>query len=261
MTALWIGTSGWAYPHWRERFYPAKLPAREHLSFYASRFISVELNNSFYRQPAREQFEAWARQVPAGFRFAVKASRYITHIQRLAVEPASIERLVDAARGLADKLGPILFQFPPQWECDLPRLQAFLPILPTGERYVFEFRHPSWLTPSVCEVLGAHRAALCIPDHPQMPQRLELTTDFAYVRMHTGAQGPGYSRAALAPWAERIQAWRQRGIEVYVYFNNDAQACATRDAQTLLRLVQPAGEAREGRDSNPGSGLKARSSA
>jgi len=240
VTGLWIGTSGWAYPHWRERFYPAKLPAREHLPFYASHFITVELNNSFYRQPAREQFQAWARQVPAGFRFAVKASRYISHIRRLAVEPASVERVVDAARGLGDRLGPILFQFPPQWECDLPRLQAFLPLLPARERYAFEFRHASWLTEAVCDLLRAHRSALCIPDHPDMPQRLELTTDFAYIRMHTGEQGPGYSQAELARWAERIDAWRRQGIEIYLYFNNDAEACAVRDARRVLGLIEPA---------------------
>ncbi len=248
---IWIGTSGWVYPHWRKRFYPDRLPARAQLGYYASHFPSVELNNSFYRQPTMEQFGRWARQVPDGFLFAVKASRYITHLKRLAVEQSSVDRGVEAARGLGGKLGPILFQLPPSWECDRARLEAFLAMLPTRERFAFEFRHPSWLAPSVSELLRGHGVALCIPDHPSLPQRLEATADFVYVRMHQGARSVGYSRPALRQWADRIGSWRRRQLDVYVYFNNDAGGRAIRDAQALAALVESS------RAADPPAGLLA----
>jgi uncharacterized protein YecE (DUF72 family) len=237
MAQIRVGTSGWSYAHWRGRFYPEKLPARDHFSFYASHFDTVELNNSFYRQPPRERFEAWARQSPEGFLFAVKGSRYITHIKRLQIERDSVERVVEAARGLGDRLGPILFQFPASFRLDLDRLDAFLPMLEGPERFTLEFRHDSWLTPEVYARLRDHRIALCIPDHPKMPQACEITTDFTYVRMHLGASGIGYSRPALRAWAGRLLAWRQAGTASYVYFNNDMEGYAIRNAKTFLELL------------------------
>ncbi len=257
MTAeLRIGTSGWLYPHWRERFYPPALPAREQLAFYATHFDTVELNNSFYRQPSREQFESWAQRVPDGFLFAVKGSRFVSHIRRLAVGHESVEKVVEPARGLGQKLGPVLFQFPGNWACDLARLKTFLPMLPKTVRFAFEFRHESWLTSPVFDLLRSHAAALCIPDHPKMPQAFPVTADFAYVRMHGGAQSIGYAHSALALWAGHIDEWRARGIAVYVYLNNDLEGYAISNARTLRQMLE-----REGRDSNPGSGLRARSSA
>ena len=235
--ALRIGTSGWQYRHWRERFYPLELPAREQLSFYADEFDTVELNNSFYRQPSREQFERWAEQVPAGFIFAAKGSRYVSHVKRLAVGQSSVDMVVEAARGLREKLGPILFQFPGNWQCDLERLEGFLRMLPDHVRFTFEFRHDSWLVPPVFDLLRSHRAALCIPDHPNMPQALEVTADFTYVRMHAGARGIGYGRAALEKCAKRLCDWSRRGTDCYVYFNNDAEGYAIRNARTLKELL------------------------
>jgi uncharacterized protein YecE (DUF72 family) len=232
-----IGCSGWSYPHWRKRFYPEKLPAREHFAFYARHFSTVELNNSFYRQPTRERFVAWGEQAPPEFLFAVKGSRYITHLKRLAVEPKSIDLVVDAAHGLGDKLGPILFQLQANFHLDLQRLERFVAMLPAEVRFTLEFRHDSWLVPAVFDVLRAHRIALCIPDHPKMPKAFEITSDFTYIRMHLPPQGLGYGERALRPWAERLLEWRRQNLDAFVYFNNDMEGHAIKDAQTLISLV------------------------
>jgi uncharacterized protein YecE (DUF72 family) len=232
-----IGCSGWSYPHWRKRFYPEKMPAREHFAFYAQHFNTVELNNSFYRQPPPERFEAWREQAPADFLFAVKGSRYVTHIKRLAVEQNSIDLVVDAARGLGAKLGPILFQLQANFHADLERLERFVGMLPKDVRFTLEFRHDSWLVPAVFELLRAHRIALCIPDHPKMPKSLEITSDFTYIRMHLPPRGLGYGQRALQSWADRAIEWQRAGLDVLVYFNNDMEGHAIKDAKTLISLV------------------------
>jgi len=197
----------------------------------------VELNNSFYRQPPRERFEAWREQAPPRFLFAVKGSRYITHIKRLAVEKKSIDLVVDAALGLRDKLGPILFQLQANFHLDLERLERFVGMLPKDVRFTLEFRHDSWLVPAVFELLRAHRIALTIPDHPKMPKSLEVTSEFTYIRMHLPPKGLGYGRRALQPWADRIVEWRRGGLDVFVYCNNDMEGHAIKDAKTLMSLV------------------------
>jgi uncharacterized protein YecE (DUF72 family) len=225
------------YRHWQGRFYPPKLRAADQLAFYAAAFDTVELNNSFYRQPTRAQFEAWARTVPDGFLFAVKGSRYVTHIKRLAVAQESVDRVVDSARGLGDRLGPILFQFPANFHADLARLEDFLPRLPPGVRFALEFRHDSWFVPAVFSLMKRHRVALCIADSPAMPQSLQLTADFTYVRFHHGPRGIGFSTRTLQTWADRITGWRTKGLDVYAYFNNDADAWAIRNARMLGSLL------------------------
>src|SRR3981081_3488186 len=162
-----IGCSGWSYAHWRKRFYPEKMPAREHFAFYAQHFNTVELNNSFYRQPPRERFEAWRDQAPPGFLFAVKGSRYVTHIKRLVVEPKSIEPVLEPERGLGQQLRA-------NFHLALERLERFVAVLPEDARFTLEFRHDSWLVPAVFDLLRSHRIALCIPDHPTMPQSVEI---------------------------------------------------------------------------------------
>jgi uncharacterized protein YecE (DUF72 family) len=234
---VWIGCSGWSYPHWRGRFYPEKLPAREHFAFYARHFDTVELNNSFYRQPPPERFDAWKEQAPAGFLFAVKGSRYVSHIKRLDVEQKSIDLVVEPALRLGEKLGPILFQLQANFHLDLQRLTRFVGMLPEDLRVTLEFRHDSWLIPPVCELLRTHRIALCIPDHPKMPRRFEITSDFTYIRMHLPSQGLGYGKRALQQWAERAADWTARGLDVFVYFNNDMEGHAIKDAQTLHHLI------------------------
>ena len=232
-----IGCSGWSYPHWRTVFYPDKLRAREHFGFYAQHFNTVELNNSFYRQPPRERFIAWREQAPPGFQFAVKGSRYVTHIKRLAVEQKSIDLVVEAALGLGAKLGPILFQLQANFHLDPERLERFLAMLPRDLRFTLEFRHDSWLVPAVFELLRAHRIALCIPDHPKLPKSFEITSDFTYIRMHLPPHGLGYGRRALEPWSDRVIEWRRGGLDVFLYFNNDIGGHAVKDAQTLISLV------------------------
>ena len=254
-----VGTSGWSYSHWRGIFYPDRMPAREHFRFYAAEFDTVELNNSFYRQPPLERFQAWRLDAPPGFLFAVKGSRYISHVKRLLVEQESVGRVVDAASGLGDRLGPILFQFPRTFHADLDRLDRFLAMLPPGFRFSLEFRHDSWLNDQVFHRLRQREVALCVPDHPKMPQAFVTTAGFTYVRMHMGGRGIGYSASALRRWADRVLSWRGTGLDVFVYFNNDAEGYAIRNARSLLQLL--AETEREGRDSNPGSGLTARSSA
>jgi len=232
-----IGTSGWMYPHWRGRFYPPKLPSAQQLAFYATQFDTVELNNSFYRQPERERFEVWADTVPDGFRFAVKGSRYVTHIKRLAVEQESVDRVVESARGLGDRLGPILFQLQSNFHADVTRLEAFLTRLPTNVRVTLEFRHDSWFVPSVFELMQRHRVALCVADSPKLPQSPRITSDFTYVRFHHGPHGIGYGAATLERWADRIDGWHRQNLDVYAYFNNDADAWAIRNARTLRSLL------------------------
>jgi uncharacterized protein YecE (DUF72 family) len=232
-----VGCSGWSYPHWRGRFYPERLPAREHLAFYAQHFDTVELNNSFYRQPSRERFEAWAQQAPPGFLFAVKGSRYISHIRRLAVEQSSVDLVFDSARGLGDKLGPVLFQFQNTFRLDIARLAHFLPMLPKDARVALEFRDDSWLIEPVFELLRSHGVALCIPDHPQIPKSFDITSDFTYVRMHFPTHGLDYGEDQLKLWADRIRDWYRRGLDVFVYFNNDEQGYAIKNATTLKSLV------------------------
>jgi uncharacterized protein YecE (DUF72 family) len=232
-----IGCSGWSYPHWRKVFYPEKMPAREHFAFYAQHFNTVELNNSFYRQPTREQFAAWREQAPPGFLFAVKGSRYVTHVKRLAVEQKSIDIVVEAALGLGDKLGPILFQLQANFRLDLERLDRFVARLPNDLRFAIEFRHDSWFAPEVFERLRAHHIALCVPDHPKMPKSFEVTSDFTYIRMHQPPGGPGYGERALQPWAHRVFEWTRRSLDVFVYFNNDIEGHAIKDARTLISLV------------------------
>jgi uncharacterized protein YecE (DUF72 family) len=232
-----IGCSGWSYPHWKRLFYPEKLPARDRFAFYAQHFNTVELNNSFYRQPTEERFIAWGAQAPRGFLFAVKGSHYITHIKRLVVGSKSIDLVVDAARGLGDRLGPILFQLQANFHLDLQRLEHFVGMLPADVRFALEFRHDSWLVPAVFDVLRAHRIALCIPDHPKMPKWFEITSDFTYIRMHLPPRGLGYGERALGPWVEHVLEWRGQKLDVFVYFNNDMEGYAIKDAQTLISLL------------------------
>ena len=232
-----IGCSGWSYTHWRGRFYPEKMPTKDHFAFYAKHFDTVELNNSFYRQPPIERFIAWGAQAPPGFLFAVKGSRYVSHIKRLAVEQRSIDMVVEPALGLKEKLGPILFQFQGNFHLDLDRLERFIAMLPEGPRFTLEFRHDSWLTPPVCTLLEQRRIALCIPDHPKIPKIFDITSDFTYIRMHLPQRGIGYGSRALESWAERALDWKQSGLDVFVYFNNDMEGHAIKDAQALQELV------------------------
>jgi uncharacterized protein YecE (DUF72 family) len=238
---IWIGTSGYVYRHWRNGvFYPPGLPVREELPYYAGRFRTVELNNPFYRLPTAEMFHRWREITPDDFQFAVKASRYITHIKRLRNVSEEITRFLERAEHLGTKLGPILFQLPPTQQLDLSRLAEFLPLLPAGHRWVLEFRHPSWHTPELYQLLAEHKVALCIPVGGGLHPDRVTTADFTYLRMHRGQEpGGGFTADELKIWAARVEAVSRAGKDGYVYFNNDWEGFAIRDATTLLQLLGP----------------------
>jgi uncharacterized protein YecE (DUF72 family) len=239
MARCWIGTSGWNYPHWRGRFYPADLSTSHWLGFYAQRFSTVEINSTFYRLPKPETFEGWQRQAPAGFVYAVKASRFITHIKRLLAPETTVGRFIEHARHLGPTLGPILYQLPPRWRCNLERLDAFIAVLSTNLVQVFEFRDPSWLVDPVFERLAAHNLGFCIMSLPGFDCPVCATASVVYIRMH-GSQvlyGDKYSRAELRTWAEHITRFLGEGRDVYVYFNNDAWAYAVENAMELREMV------------------------
>src|ERR1044071_2064766 len=235
-----IGTSGWHYKHWLGLFYPEKLPAKEMFAFYARHFDTVEINNSFYHLPLTTTFDSWRDNSPRNFLFAVKASRFITHMKKLKDPESSSEKFFAGVARLEEKLGPILFQLPPRWGFDPERFAAFLRALPKEYRYVFEFRDESWLVRDAYELLRKFNAAFCIHDLAQMQTPLEVTADFTYIRFH----GPGaakyrgsYANAALGKWADRINQWRQSNVDVYAYFNNDIGGHAITNAFALKRLT------------------------
>jgi uncharacterized protein YecE (DUF72 family) len=240
-----VGCSGWNYAHWRERVYPKGLPTSEWLQHYAALFDTVEVNTTFYRLPRRESVAAWVRESPPGFLFAVKASRYLTHMKRLTDLGRGVERFYERIDPLvhSPKMGPVLWQLPENFHRDDERLEAALERLPRG-RHCFEFRHASWFDPDVYALLRAHGAALVIGDHPERPfQAHELTTDWTFVRFHYGSRGRtgNYSERELEGWAERIAGWRETA-EVYAYFNNDWNGYAVRNGLSLRNLLGDEGE-------------------
>jgi len=232
----YIGTSGWNYRHWREAFYPASLPASRWLGFYARHFPSVEINATFYRLPSDATLDAWRDAVPSGFRFAVKASRYITHMKKLKDPVDSTRALFEKIDRLGDRLGPVLFQLPPRWRANPERLAAFLDALPSGYRYAFEFRDSSWWSDAVTDLLAEHRAAFCQFDLEGRTSPSPVTADFVYLRWHgsDGRYQGRYADASLEDWAGRIRDWCEEGRDVYGYFDNDTAAQAPRDADRLL---------------------------
>lgn len=238
-----IGTSGWVYPHWETRFYPAGLGGREMLRFYARTFPTVEINRSYYRLPTREQFGRWAALVSddPGFVFAVKASRYLTHMKKLREPREALDRLIEAAAGLGSHLGPFLYQLPPHWRADVPRFAAFLAALPQGYRAAIELRDPSWYQPEILQLIAQAGCALvevvggALPTPPGTPR----IGPFRYVRFHNGAYGTGVSERELQPWVERLTEDFHAGRDAYVYFNNDPEGHAIVDAKRLMALLDP----------------------
>ncbi len=232
-----IGTSGWNYQHWKEVFYPADLPAARWFEHYAREFDTVEINNTFYHQPDDETFDTWRRQAPAGFLYAVKANRYLTHMKKLKDPGESLTRFLDGARRLKSHLGPLLYQLPPHWKKDLERLRGFCDLLPSTQRHVLEFRERDWLAEDTYELLRDHEVSLCVHDMlPRHPRR--TTAPLVYVRLHgTGKEAGGkYSPSRLRPWADWLNEVAARH-DVFVYFNNDAHGYALDDARTLRELM------------------------
>ena len=235
-----IGTSGWSYPHWSQTFYPKRLPQGSWLKFYAERFDTVEINNTFYRLPEIETFEKWCQQAPENFVFSIKASRYITHYKKLKNTKDSLSIFLSRIEYLGEKLGPILFQLPSRWHCNYDRLQDFLAILPSHYRYAFEFRDITWLQPQTYELLKRNGAAFCIYDLEGQVSPMEVTANFIYMRLHgpREAYRNNYEEPALNDWVKRIAAWTGQGKEIFCYFNNDERGCAPKDALRLKAMVE-----------------------
>jgi len=237
---LRIGTSGWHYDHWRGPFYPERMAAEDYLAFYAERFDAVEVNHTFYQLPEASAVAGWRASVPPGFRFAVKASRYLTHMKKLKDPEAPLASLLERVTPLGDRLGPLLFQLPPNWHADLDRLTAFLEVLPEEVRAVFEFRDRSWFCDGVFEALERHGAAFCIYDLAGSESPHVVTGDLAYVRLHGSgaAYEGGYTKRTLSGWAGACSAWLRGGRDVHVYFDNDAHAHAPEDARALKEMLR-----------------------
>jgi uncharacterized protein YecE (DUF72 family) len=242
MARFWIGTSGWHYAHWRGRFYPPGMDSRQWLAFYAGRFPTVELNASFYREPKRSTWDLWRSVAPEGFRFAVKAHRFITHLSRLARCEESLERQVANARRLGEKLGPLLFQLPPSFHRtgeNAGRLDAFLELLPEGLACAFEFRHTSWFGGDTLNQLRRRGVAFCSYDMAGVDCPLVATARHAYIRLHGSAlrYHGNYTDEILVAWAERLRCLAEDVDEVWAYFNNDVEGYAVANALRLAELL------------------------
>jgi uncharacterized protein YecE (DUF72 family) len=234
-----VGCSGWQYRHWRGSFYPEKLPLSRWFSHYASVFDTVEVNNSFYRLPEAGTFSRWEETSPPGFLFAVKASRYLTHMKKLKDPEEPVERFFERARELKRKLGPVLYQLPPRWAPDLHRFHAFLNALPDRQRHVVEFREPGWYSDEVYELLERHGVAMCLHDMKDSESPRRRVGPFVYVRFHGGGAkyGGRYGDEQVSEWADWLAEQTAGGTEVYAYFNNDWGGHAPRDALRLKEVL------------------------
>ena len=235
-----IGTSGYHYKHWQGPFYPARISSSQMLPYYADHFDTVELNNSFYRLPTEAAFDDWRKTTPSNFLFAVKASRFLTHNKKLKDPHLALDNLLPRVEHLGPKLGPILFQLPPNWRVNYECLASLLEILPPEFRYVFELRDRTWITPAIDKLLAKFRAAFCIYELAGYHSPLTVTTDIAYVRLH----GPGagkyqgsYDGTRLSKWRRQIEKWSHELKAVYLYFDNDQSGFAAQNALTLQKMV------------------------
>lgn len=237
--SIHIGTSGWHYSHWKGIYYPLDMKETEWLSYYANQFQTVEINNTFYQLPETSKLRSWYDCVPDNFIFTVKASRYITHMKKLSDVKKSTDEFLKRVSVLKEKLGPILFQLPPNWQFNKDRLSSFLSSLNPEFKYAFEFRNESWHNDQTYDLLKSHHASFCIFDMAGHVSPRKITTDFAYIRLH----GPlmtysgTYSDADLSTWSENIMDYINRGLSVYCYFNNDQLAYAVKNAKTLLYKI------------------------
>ena len=235
----YIGTSGWHYKHWIDKFYPAGLNTKNQFSYYMSFFDTVEINNSFYRLPSKETFRKWHNETPENFLFSVKASRFITHMKKLSDPEDSPNLFLSHAVELADKLGIVLFQLPPGWKINVERFANFVNVLPRDQRFVFEFRNSSWYTEDIYAILRTRNCGFCIYELAGHTSPMVVTADFVYIRLH----GPGnkyqgnYSYESLLKWAKQILHWKNQDKDVYIYFDNDQDAFAALNAITLKDML------------------------
>ncbi len=230
---LYVGTSGYSYKEWKGTFYPEDLPAKQMLRFYGERFRTVEINNTFYRMPKASVLQAWASEVPADFKFVLKASQRITHIQRLKDAGDSVTYLLEVAGELKQRLGPLLFQLPPNMKKDVPRLRDFLVLLPSQRRAAFEFRHQSWFDEEVFGLLRDHQATLCIAEaENDLEIPFVATADWGYLRLRR----PDYSDGGLKAWVKRVREpdWR----DAFVFFKHEDEGKGPQMAKRFLELAE-----------------------
>lgn len=240
MPELTIGCSGFSYKHWKKVFYPADLPERKWLEYYSTIFSSVELNVTFYHLPSSSAFQNWHRETPRNFTFAVKGSRYITHVKRLVDPGEPLTRFFEGADLLQEKMAVVLWQLPPSFRLNYDRFVQFLDRLTEyPRRHAFEFRHESWIVPEVVDLCRERRIALCMADSPQFNDNLPVTADFVYIRRHGQAASHegSYSKAQLARDAARIRKYLKQGKDVFIYFNNDPHGYAPANARDLAHLL------------------------
>ena len=250
MAKLFIGTSGWVYSHWDGIFYPENLPSKDKLKYFSQRFKTAEINYSFYHLPRPSTYQNWYRQTPEDFLFAVKASRFITHIKRLQGVEEAWEQFIENTLSLKEKLGPILFQFPPSFkanEIEIKRLEDFLKLITKSLKskiyilkFAFEFRHKSWCDDKIYKLLKKYNAAWVIADSPRYPRADVVTANFVYIRMH-GSKilfASKYTKKELSSLAQKIKKWLKQKLDVYCYFNNDAYGYSIENAKTLLELCK-----------------------
>ena len=258
MTDIRIGTSGYHYKHWIGRYYPADIRPADMLAHYLRDFDTVELNNTFYHLPTEAAFDGWKNAVPHDFVYAVKGSRFITHMIKLKDPGRGIGNFIPRAKRLGHKLGPILWQLPPGWKVNVERLDQFLDELPRGIRYAFELRNPTWMTDAVYDVLRKHDAAFCIYELAGYQSPVEITASWTYVRLHGPTrhkyQG-SYSDKQLEAWAERIRSWKRKMDAIYVYFDNDDSAFAVNNALSLRDKIGGHRPVRRTRRLRPQHGL------
>lgn len=236
---IWVGTSGWSYKGWAETFYPQKCPASKMLAYYATQFPTVEINATFYRLATTKMSREWHDQTPEGFLFAVKGSRYITHMRKLVDIEEGLERFFDRTEPLKERTGPILWQLPPFLHKSAQRLENFLQHLPEGHRHAVEFRHDSWICDEIFEILRRHNVACAWISSNVMPMDFTITADFIYGRFHglEGGSAHNYTKKELEPWAEHLVKAAEERVSSYIYFNNDVNVRAPLNAKTLMGMV------------------------
>ncbi len=234
-----IGTSGWHYDHWKGNFYPQEMGSENWLSFYCENFKTVEINNSFYQLPKEKTLDQWRKTTSRGFTFSVKGSRYITHMKKLKDPQDPVGNFTQRVRALEEKLGPVLFQLPPNWGANPRRLGQFVEVLPRQLRYAFEFRDPSWFDSRIYDILEDSGMAFCIYDFNERQSPKKVTSDFVYARLH-GPDGPyqgQYSKEGLRGWTQDFMRWLDQGKEVFCYFDNDQNGYAPQDAGRLIEMM------------------------
>ncbi len=239
---IFIGTSGWSYDDWKEKFYPENLKSNDWLNFYADYFNSVEINNSFYQLPSKDTLKGWFKKVPSDFVFSIKASRYITHLKKLKDPKDSLKKFLKRIKYLGHKRGPILFQLPPNWHINTDRLKKFIKLLlkqGKDETYVFEFRDPTWLDKKIKSILKNSSIGFCIND--MIDENIDwVTSNLVYIRFHgpNGYYAGKYKDEFLKKWAKKVSKWRQKGKRVFVYFNNDIKAHAIENGGKFKELIK-----------------------